>query len=63
MKSKLLLFPSLLAILISCSKRVNNPFIPEEKNQLDSIYQAPKDIVKYFITNISQPRDGGFVLG
>ncbi len=43
MKSKLLLFPSLLAILISCSKRVNDPFIPEEKNQLDSIYQAPKD--------------------
>lgn len=43
MKSKLLLFPSVLAILISCSKRVNDPFIPEEKNQLDSIYQAPKD--------------------
>lgn len=43
MKSKLLLLPTLFAILLGCSKRVNDPFIPEEKSQLDSIYQAPKD--------------------
>lgn len=43
MKSKLLLLPLLFTALLGCSKRVNDPFVPEEKTGIDSIYQEPKD--------------------
>ncbi|WP_313263953.1 hypothetical protein [Sphingobacterium sp.] len=43
MKSKFLLLPILISILSGCSKRENEPFIPEESIGLDSLYQQPQN--------------------
>jgi len=43
MKRRVFLLPLLLATLLGCSKRVNDPFIAEEETGVDSIYQEPID--------------------